>query len=435
LSIASKTFGVPLESLNEIAYAESGMNPYARNPMGSAGGLFQFVDGTWNSMLKKYGNAYGIPANASKFNPFYNAMMGAALYRDSYNTIKGVRPHANTTDVYMAHFLGGDGAVKFFNALDKTKGAGIAANYVGADQVKSNPSVFTINGKPATLAGLYDTMAKKLGHKGSYPNIPYTGDIADANGGAIGGEGSATGLAIGELFKLGEVLDRLSAKPTTNAKDVAKKASSPVALDKSIKASDKNSASGGATVTPKMDGNAIKFNPEIVTATGSSDTTSDASKTPTFTKLKNKLTDTDTPLTASKTPTATKLKNKLTDTDTPSDASKVNFNDKFTTAYSNGKSVSTPDGTNPIDLIASNSSEQVKLLKDQNILLKEILGVSKVNGHAMRSAGKTYPKDTTAHKHKHVKEESEEISKSVQVNIPPEISSLMGGAFKSTASA
>jgi hypothetical protein len=43
---ASKKYGISEQVLSEIARIESGMNPNAKNPRSSAGGLFQFIDST-----------------------------------------------------------------------------------------------------------------------------------------------------------------------------------------------------------------------------------------------------------------------------------------------------------------------------------------------------------------------------------------------------
>jgi len=45
-------YGIDPDLFVGLARRESGLNPAARNPGSSAGGLFQFLDGTW----KGYGN-------------------------------------------------------------------------------------------------------------------------------------------------------------------------------------------------------------------------------------------------------------------------------------------------------------------------------------------------------------------------------------------
>ena len=56
---ASDATGVDFSFLLGTAKRESGYNPRARAASSSAAGLFQFVDQTWLSTLKRHGSKYG----------------------------------------------------------------------------------------------------------------------------------------------------------------------------------------------------------------------------------------------------------------------------------------------------------------------------------------------------------------------------------------
>src|SRR5271154_4976310 len=56
---ASSATGVDFNFLLGAARRESGFNPSAKAGSSSAAGLFQFVDQTWLSTLKKHGAKYG----------------------------------------------------------------------------------------------------------------------------------------------------------------------------------------------------------------------------------------------------------------------------------------------------------------------------------------------------------------------------------------
>jgi soluble lytic murein transglycosylase-like protein len=56
---ASSATGVDFTFLMGAAKRESGFNPAAKARTSSASGLFQFVDQTWLSTLKKHGSKYG----------------------------------------------------------------------------------------------------------------------------------------------------------------------------------------------------------------------------------------------------------------------------------------------------------------------------------------------------------------------------------------
>lgn len=59
-----------------IIQAESGWNCKAQNPYSSAGGLFQFTDGTWLSTQKRLGIT---PDLATKYDCHTNMMLGIFL--------------------------------------------------------------------------------------------------------------------------------------------------------------------------------------------------------------------------------------------------------------------------------------------------------------------------------------------------------------------
>jgi len=55
LATAMNTFDLELYNrLNKIAQCESGWNPEAKNPVSTAHGIAQFLDGTWSYVQKKW---------------------------------------------------------------------------------------------------------------------------------------------------------------------------------------------------------------------------------------------------------------------------------------------------------------------------------------------------------------------------------------------
>ena len=83
----------------------------------SAKGLFQFVSGTWKEKLKRYGAKYGINPSTPPTDPRANALMAAEYIKENASYLEdrlGRQPNDN--DLYMAHFLGGGGAVKLLSA-------------------------------------------------------------------------------------------------------------------------------------------------------------------------------------------------------------------------------------------------------------------------------------------------------------------------------
>lgn len=99
---AAQRYGVDPQALVRIAEIESGLNPGARNPNSSAGGLFQFIDST--------ASQYGL---ADRFNPEQAADAAARLARDNSQFLQGRLGRApSPAELYLAHQQGAGGAAK-----------------------------------------------------------------------------------------------------------------------------------------------------------------------------------------------------------------------------------------------------------------------------------------------------------------------------------
>ncbi len=148
-------FGVSPTTMLAIAKRESGLNPNAKNPASSAGGLMQFIDGTWAKTVAKYGNAVGLGPDASRYDPKAAAFMGAALAAENREVIKAlVGRDASEGELYAAHFLGGKGAVNMILAAERTPDAPAAALFPAA--AVANPSIFyDKEGMPRPVSAVY----------------------------------------------------------------------------------------------------------------------------------------------------------------------------------------------------------------------------------------------------------------------------------------
>lgn len=151
LDDVAKQTGVDANMLKTVAAIESGMNPMASAGTSSAKGLFQFIDSTWKSMLSKYGGKYGLDPNSSVLDPMANALMGAEYIKENKNVISSVKKDVNSTDLYMAHFLGAGGAKQFLKADPSTIGAALLPSAASA-----NKTIFyKEGGVPRTVGEIY----------------------------------------------------------------------------------------------------------------------------------------------------------------------------------------------------------------------------------------------------------------------------------------
>lgn len=164
IGAASELTGVSKAHLMETAMRESSMNPRAEASTSSATGLFQFTDGTWIEMIKRYGDRYGLAAEAAladeggkirrhildlRFDPRVSALMGAELARENARVLEqGLGRPARESELYAAHVLGPANAVKLIDAAYATPTRSAAAMFPKA--AAANKAIFYRNGRPRT---------------------------------------------------------------------------------------------------------------------------------------------------------------------------------------------------------------------------------------------------------------------------------------------
>lgn len=158
---AANKVGVDPTVMQVIAAQESGLNPDIKAKGSSATGLFQFINSTWKGMTSQYGAKYGLSPSSSPTDPEANALMGSQLMKISLDNLKKIKPNPTPLDGYMSHFLGTGGGPRMTAALEKSPNAP-AANFASAGAVSANKSLFTDNGQPATVQGLYNKLQSNL---------------------------------------------------------------------------------------------------------------------------------------------------------------------------------------------------------------------------------------------------------------------------------
>jgi len=160
---AAKMAGVDPKLMMTMASIESGFRPQVGAGTSSAKGLYQFINSTWKSMLKKYGAKYGISPDAHQFDPRANALMGAEFLRENAAHLrKSVGREPTDTDLYMAHFMGAGGAV---SAL-RSPAEAIGAQAMPAAASANRNIYFERDGRPKTMGGVIAHLDKLVrGHR------------------------------------------------------------------------------------------------------------------------------------------------------------------------------------------------------------------------------------------------------------------------------
>ena len=186
LTAAGDRNGVDFDYLLQTAMRESSLNPEAKAATSSAVGLFQFVEGTWMQVLKEDGPRLGYgeyaqaiertdsgnyvirdPATKARIlklreDPQMAADLAAAFTKsngDYLQTRFGRMPSAG--ELYIAHFLGAQGAERMFTAGLKDPDQ-IAAKLF-PQQASANRSIFYANGEPRTIRDVYRVLVSKHG--------------------------------------------------------------------------------------------------------------------------------------------------------------------------------------------------------------------------------------------------------------------------------
>ncbi len=227
---ASARTGIDFDYLFDVARVESGYNPTAKASTSSARGLYQFTRQTWLATLRRHGADHGLDwaANAIgrdasgrltvadpmlrdqilglRDDPAAAATMAGALTADNRDYLESrIGRGAEPVDLYLAHFLGSAGAVKFLSAMDADPDQPGAS--MMPDAAAANRSVFYApDGSMRSLSDIRERFRVKLeqggGATGTGMPVPSSGwhnQASSWSGAANGGGGGRPPLQMMDI--------------------------------------------------------------------------------------------------------------------------------------------------------------------------------------------------------------------------------------------
>ena len=190
LQKAAAATGSDFHYLLGTAMRESSLKPNATSGSSSATGLFQFIDQTWLGLVKEHGAQHGLGDFAAAItkqpdgryradtdakqnilalrkDPEVCALMAGEYAKSTQGTLRaGLGREVCGGELYAAHFLGPDAALKLIKLAGSNPDASAAAQFPQA--ASANKSVFLhADGSPKSVREVYDWAMRQPGATGT----------------------------------------------------------------------------------------------------------------------------------------------------------------------------------------------------------------------------------------------------------------------------
>ena len=183
---AARSTHVDFAYLVAEANQESGFQPDAKAPGTGATGLYQFIDDTWLSAVKAWGPQHGLASEAAHItaapgarpkvddpavrqqildlrkDPALSSTLAAELAKSNKSEVERAlgRP-ASATDLYLAHFLGAQGATDFVKQIEHD-GSAKAADLLPQAAASNRWVFYDDAGHAKTVAQIYQNFSQRL---------------------------------------------------------------------------------------------------------------------------------------------------------------------------------------------------------------------------------------------------------------------------------
>ena len=174
LSVAVDATGASESYMSALVEQESGGRADARAPSSTATGHFQFIDGTWLDVMRRYGGRYGAAGEemasaitrradgsssvadpamrarilAARNDPRWSALLGGHFTQENASSLRANlgRP-VSEGEVYLTHFLGLRDGTDLIRAVTASARGRTrpASDFVTAEAVAANPTIFYVD--------------------------------------------------------------------------------------------------------------------------------------------------------------------------------------------------------------------------------------------------------------------------------------------------
>lgn len=158
IKTAAKRVGVDESIMLAMAKQESGFNSSAKAGTSSAKGLYQFIDASWNEMVKKYGGQYP-ELSRGPMDPLASALAGALYIKENSRFLEKNGIPVNGTTIYASHFLGPGGAKTLLTSDANTDATALLPQAASANR----GIFFNKDGTPKTVGQVVETLYGKVG--------------------------------------------------------------------------------------------------------------------------------------------------------------------------------------------------------------------------------------------------------------------------------
>ncbi len=197
---AADRTGADFEYLLTTAMRESSLNPEAKAATSSATGLFQFIEQTWLGTMRSHGAAHGLASYAEAIKPGKDgrltvadkglrqeilalrkdpeiaAIMAGELTNDTRNHMEGALGRGvSAGELYVAHFLGPQAAVKMIRAGSENPALPAASLFPEAAAANSR-IFYTKGGEAKPVAAVLEALKAK--HEGNSAPASFAGAAA-----------------------------------------------------------------------------------------------------------------------------------------------------------------------------------------------------------------------------------------------------------------